>query len=74
MIGAVITGAIIGAIAGKMMHADNGLLMNIIIGILGANVGHFLFGLIGFSARGLAGIIVEIIGACVVIAIARKIG
>ncbi len=73
MIGAIFTGAIIGAIAGKMMDAKNGLIMNIIIGILGANLGHFIFGLVGFSARGLAGVFVEIIGACLVIAIARKI-
>ncbi len=73
MIGTIIVGAIIGSIAGKMMGARQGLMMNIIIGILGANVGHFLFGLIGFSAHGLAGVIVEIIGACVVISLARKI-
>ena len=73
MIGTVITGAIVGAIAGRMMHAHNGLFINIIIGVLGSSVGHFLFGLIGFHAYGLAGFIVDIIGACVVIALARKI-
>ena len=73
MIGSIIIGAIVGAIAGNLMHTRNGLLMNIIIGILGSSVGHFLFGIIGFHARGLAGIIVDIIGACVVIARARKI-
>ena len=72
MIGTIIVGAIIGAIASRLMHADNGLLMNILIGVAGAYVGHFLFGIIGFSATGLAGIVVEVIGACVVIAIARK--
>ena len=73
MIGSIIIGAIVGAIASKLMHADNGLLMNIIIGILGSSVGKYLFGLIGFSARGFAGGIVNVIGACVVIALARKI-
>lgn len=73
MIGTIIVGAIVGAIASKLMNADNGFLMNILIGILGAWVGHFLFGIIGFSARGFAGILVEVIGACVVIAFARKI-
>ncbi len=73
MIGAIIIGAIVGAIASRLMGADNGLLMNIIIGIVGSSVGRFLFGLIGFTARGLAGGIVSVIGACVVIALARKI-
>lgn len=73
MLGSIIIGAIVGAIAGNLMHTHNGLIMNIIIGILGSSVGHFLFGLIGFRAYGLAGIIVDIIGACVVISLARKI-
>ena len=73
MIGAIIIGAIVGAIASRLMGADNGLLMNIIIGIVGSSVGRFLFGLIGFTARGLADGIVSVIGACVVIALARKI-
>ena len=73
MIGSIIIGAIIGAIASKLMGADNGLIMNVIIGIVGSSGGHFLFGLIGFSDRGLAGGVVNVIGACVVIALARKI-
>lgn len=73
MIGAIIIGAIIGCIAGKIMHSHHGLIINIIVGIVGSSVGHFLFGIIGFHASGLAGIIVDIIGACVVISIARKI-
>ena len=73
MIGAIIIGPLVGAIASRLMGADNGLLMNIIIGIVGSSVGRFLFGLIGFTARGLAGGIVSVIGACVVIALARKI-
>lgn len=73
MLGTIIVGAIVGAIASKLMNADNGFLINILVGVLGAWVGHFLFGLIGFSAHGFAGLIVEIIGACVVIALARKI-
>lgn len=73
MIGSVIIGAIVGMLAGNIMHSRHGLFMNIIIGMVGSTVGHFLFGLIGFSARGLAGFIVDIIGACVVISLARKI-
>ena len=42
MLGSIIIGAIVGAIASKLMHADNGLIMNIIIGILGSSVGKYL--------------------------------
>ena len=73
MIGSIIIGAITGMLAGKIMNSHHGLLMNILIGMAGSTVGHFLFGLIGFSAYGFAEFIVDIIGACVVISLARKI-
>ncbi len=73
MIISIIIGALVGAMAGRIMNSHHGLLMNILIGIVGSSVGHFLFGLIGFSAHGLAGLVVDIIGACIVIALARKI-
>lgn len=73
MIMSIIIGAIVGMIAGNIMKSHYSLLMNIIIGMAGSAVGHFLFGLIGFSAHGLAGIIVDIAGACLVIYLARKI-
>ena len=74
MIGSVITGAIIGAVASRIMHSRHGFFMNMIIGMAGASLGHFLFGLVGFTAHGLAGFLVEVTGACLVISLARKIG
>ena len=74
MIGSIITGAIIGAIASRIMNSEHGFIMNMIIGMSGSALGHFLFGLVGFTARGLAGLLVDIIGACLVISLARKIG
>ena len=56
------------------MNSDHGFIMNMIIGMSGSALGHFLFGLVGFTARGLAGLLVDIIGACLVISLARKIG
>ncbi|MBR2503842.1 MAG: GlsB/YeaQ/YmgE family stress response membrane protein, partial [Oscillospiraceae bacterium] len=43
------------------------------VGILGSFVGSFLFGLIGFHTTGIASFIVSVIGACICIALARKI-
>ena len=45
----------------------------LIIGILGAFVGNFLGGLIGLSARGIAGFIVSVAGACLVLWLADKV-
>ena len=73
MIGAIITGAIIGAIASRIMNSRHGFFMNMVIGVAGSSLGHFLFGLLGFTAYGLAGFLVEIVGACLVISLARKI-
>ena len=74
MLWSIIAGLIVGAIATKIMGADSNWVLNIILGMAGGFVGRFLFGLIGFNAvSGLAGLIVSVIGACICIAIARKI-
>ena len=44
----------------------------LIIGILGAFVGNFLGGLIGLSATGIAGFLVSVAGACLVLWLADK--
>lgn len=68
MISALITGAIIGWIAGKIMGLRGGLLRNIVVGILGSALGTFLFGMLGFSAHGpIADLIVSVTGACLFI-------
>ena len=73
MIGAVIMGAIVGWIAGKLMNLDGGLLMYIIIGVVGSFVGSLVFGFLGFSAHGLfANLVVGIVGACLFIWLGRK--
>ena len=74
MIGALIMGAIVGWIAGKLMDIEGGLLRNIIVGVVGSFVGSALFGAIGFSAHGLiADLIVGIVGACLFIWLGRKV-
>ena len=55
------------------MGSELNWIMNIVIGVVGSFVGSFLFGLIGFHAVGIANIIVSVIGACICIAVARKI-
>lgn len=74
----LILGAISGWIASKIMGKDSemGAFANIIVGIVGAFIGGFLFDLIGVS--GVTGfniwsVIVAIIGACILLFIANKI-
>jgi len=58
-------GALAGWLAGVILKGGGfGLLVNIVIGILGAIVGGFAFGLLGISAGGILGsIITATVGA-----------
>ena len=65
----LIIGAIAGFLAGKFMKGEGaGLWMNLVIGVFGAVLGGFLFGLLGFEAGGLiAQLIVAFVGAVVLL-------
>ena len=69
----IIVGALAGWIAEKIMRTNQGLLMNIILGIVGAVVGNFLLTLIfGATAGGIVWqLIIAVVGACLLIAIVR---
>ncbi|MFT3672013.1 GlsB/YeaQ/YmgE family stress response membrane protein [Aestuariivirga sp.] len=70
----IILGGLAGWIAEKVMKFDTGLIMNIILGIVGAIVGNWLLGLIGIGLGGLIGqLVVAILGACVLIFVYRAI-
>ena len=72
---AIIIGALAGWIAEKIMKTDQGLLMNIVLGIVGAVVGNFILMLIfGATMGGIIGqLVVAVIGACLLIWIFRLI-
>jgi uncharacterized membrane protein YeaQ/YmgE (transglycosylase-associated protein family) len=70
----IIVGLIAGFLAGKVMKGGGyGVLMDIILGILGAIVGGWLFGLLGISAGGglIGGILVAFVGAVILIWLTR---
>ncbi|MCF3973378.1 GlsB/YeaQ/YmgE family stress response membrane protein [Paracoccus salsus] len=71
----IILGGIAGWIAEQIMKSEHGLLMNIILGIVGALVGNGLFRLIlGGTAGGMIGqLVVAVIGACILIWLGRLI-
>lgn len=70
----IIIGGLAGWIAEKVMKFDTGLIMNIVLGIVGAIVGNFLLGLLGIGLGGFFGqLIVAVVGACILIAAYRAI-
>jgi uncharacterized membrane protein YeaQ/YmgE (transglycosylase-associated protein family) len=68
-------GAVAGWLAGVLMKGGGyGLLMDIVLGIVGAVVGGLVFGLLGLQASGLIGsIITATVGAVVVLLVARML-
>ena len=64
----IVIGILAGFIAEKVMKNDMGLLMNLVLGVVGALVGGFLFGLIGIDAGGFIGsLIIATLGAILVL-------
>jgi len=71
-----IVGGIAGFLAGKVMSGGGfGVLVDIIVGIVGAMIGGWVFGLVGlFPGGGLIGsIIVAFVGACILLWLVRLI-
>jgi uncharacterized membrane protein YeaQ/YmgE (transglycosylase-associated protein family) len=68
-------GAVAGWLAGVLMKGGGyGLLMDIVLGIVGAVVGGLVFGLLGLQTSGLIGsIITATVGAIVVLLVARML-
>jgi uncharacterized membrane protein YeaQ/YmgE (transglycosylase-associated protein family) len=74
-LGAIIVGGVAGWLAEKFMKSNMGLIMNIILGIIGAALLNFVLGRLGFyTGSGLISyLLVGFIGACILIAIGRVI-
>lgn len=77
MIGALIIGLVAGIIAGKLMGSEYPWYIDIILGLVGASIGGFIYSLIfqvpftsGFD---LTSLIVSVVGAVIVIALYRMI-
>ena len=74
MLVALMMGALVGWIAGKIMDSRGGLLRNIAVGIIASGVGSFVFGLLGLTAYGFVGnLIVSVAGACLFLWVGRKL-
>ena len=66
----LIVGLIAGWIAEKIMKREHGLFINLVVGVIGAYLGAFLFRLLGLATTGFVGtLVVATIGAVVLLAI-----
>jgi uncharacterized membrane protein YeaQ/YmgE (transglycosylase-associated protein family) len=78
-IGTLFIGALAGWIAEKVMKADHGLIMNIIIGIIGSYIGAFLANALGlrlgemFNGWFWGNLIVAAVGAIVLLFVVRLV-
>jgi uncharacterized membrane protein YeaQ/YmgE (transglycosylase-associated protein family) len=73
-IAAIIIGGLAGWIASNFMKSDTGIFMNVILGIIGAALASFVFGMLGVSFGGWIGyLIAGFVGACILIAIGRAV-
>jgi len=72
-LGWIVIGIIAGWLTGKLMRgAGYGILMDLILGLIGAVIGGWIFGLLGISSYGLLGsLAAATVGAVVLVAIAR---
>lgn len=69
---AIVIGGIAGWLAEMFMKSNMGILMNIILGIVGAAIASAIFGLLGISFGGWVGyLIAGFIGACLLIGLVR---
>jgi len=70
----VVLWALVGWGAGKIMGGKpNGVLMNILLGIVGGAVGSFLCSLLGLHLDGVWNIVASVAGACLVLFVVKKI-
>ena len=71
----LLVGAIAGWLAGVIMKGKGqGLLMNIVVGIVGGAIGGWVFGLAGFGSSGMAGsLITATVGAIILLWVVNKL-
>ena len=63
VIGAILIGILAGWIAEKVMKRNHGLVINLVVGVVGAFLGSFLFGILGLGGSLGAGVLPSLIVA-----------
>jgi uncharacterized membrane protein YeaQ/YmgE (transglycosylase-associated protein family) len=76
-IATIVIGGIVGWLASIVMktNAQMGLIANVLVGVVGSSLGFWIAGLLGFAAtNAIAGYLVAILGAAVLIGILKALG
>ncbi len=73
LLGWIVIGIIAGWLTGKLMRgAGYGIVMDLILGLIGAVIGGWVFGLLGIAAYGVLGsLAAATVGAVILVAIVR---
>ena len=74
----IVFGGLVGWVASLVMKTDaqQGILLNVIVGMLGAVIGGWIMGLLGISGVGgftLYSFVVSLVGACVLIVLLKMV-
>lgn len=72
----IVFGALVGWVASIIMKSDEGIVVDVIVGIVGAVIGGWLMSVIGKSGVegfNLYSFLVALLGACVLIAVLRAV-
>jgi uncharacterized membrane protein YeaQ/YmgE (transglycosylase-associated protein family) len=74
-LGAIIVGGVAGWLAEMFMKSNMGLIMNIVLGIIGAALLNFILSILGiYTGTGLlVYLLVGFVGACILIALGRML-
>lgn len=73
-IAAIIIGGLAGWAAQRFMNSNTGMIVNIILGIVGASLASFVFSFFGVSFGGWFGYLISgFIGACILVWLGRVI-
>lgn len=73
----LVVGAVVGWLASLFMgtNAQMGLIGNVLIGIVGSGLGHWLAGAMGLGAGSpIVRLLVSVLGACILIFVLRAVG
>lgn len=62
----LVIGAVAGWLAGLFMKGSgSGIIINMVLGVIGAVIGGWMFGLLGIAAGGMIGsLVTAVVGAC----------
>jgi len=69
----ILVGAFVGWLAGLFMKSKHGFWVNCLLGILGAFLGGAIASVLHISGGVIVSLIIQVLGTCLVIAIARLI-